>query len=816
MIGTYFKIAVRKLYHHGRDRSSIYSWINILGLTIGLSAFLLIARVVHYELSYDRFYPRHDRISRLTVERLESGEITLQSAKTYAGIGEILVNEVPEVRDYVRILSEECMFTYEPEEIIINRQPTFWADGNIIDFFGLKMLSRGQLDLLYTPNQAIISKSAAKRFFGIDWKYGTDPIGKTLLLNGGVPFMIQGVFDDLPENLHMKVDFIVSYSTLMALLGDFMNTTMPPQSNFVYTYLLSANGVDVKQLEPIVNEVIARHTGELHDQVKYRFYLQPVTSIHLYSHFSDELISNGNHLFVLALSLAAFLIIIVAWINFINLTVARAINRTREVGIRKTLGAGKSQLVIQFILETFFSGSVALILAMAVVTVTEVFFNRITGIATHLFRIESWPVWIIFLGTFLAGTFLASIYPAMILSSIHPIRVLRGHHYTIRGNRYLQQGLVLFQFFVAMLLVAGTGAVYYQVESMRKQPLGVVMDQVLVLHSPRSMIGNPDRALYFRQFRDILEPEPQIERIASGGCLPGEPFLYHAGDIHAEGFNTEINWSFDIASVDERYLLILDMQLLAGRNFEDQPGEENRVILNETGTRALGFHDPGEAVGQFIRINQGTPQEVIGVVKDVHFEGLHTTIKPLLLKYGHDYEFGFFLAKVNTENLPRTLEKIENQWRMTYPKDPLEFFFLDQFFDRQYTNEQSFGQIFGTFSLLAIFISAIGLFGLISFTTYQKSKEIGIRKVMGATVVSIINLLTGNILKLILLAGLISMPLAYWIIGQWLDTFAYRFEPALWMYLIPLCLILVTSLLAVISQTLNSALSNPVDAIANE
>jgi putative ABC transport system permease protein len=423
---------------------------------------------------------------------------------------------------------------------------------------------------------------------------------------------------------------------------------------------------------------------------------------------------------------------------------------------------------------------------------------------------------VVFLGTFLAGTFLASIYPAMILSSIHPIKVLRGPHYTIRGNRTLQQGLVFFQFSVALLLVAGTGAVYYQVESMRNQSMGMDMDQVLVIHSPRSMIGNPERALYFRQFRDFLEPDPQIVSIASGGCLPGEPFLYHAEDVHAEGQNTEINWSFDIASVDERYLLTLDMKLLAGRNFEDRPGEERSVILNETGIRVLGFQDSGQAVGQFLRINQGAPREIIGVVEDAHFEGLHTTIKPLLLRNGHDYEFGFFLAKINAEDLRNTLERIESQWRTTYPKDPLEFFFLDQFFDRQYNNEQSFGQIFGAFSLLAIFISGIGLYGLISFTTSRKSKEIGIRKVMGANVLSIVRLLTGHILKLILLAGLISIPLAYWVIGKWLDTFAYRFEPAIWMYLIPLFLILITSLLAVISQTLKSALSNPVDAIAEE
>ncbi len=816
MLHNYLKIAYRKLFNHGKDRSSIYSWINLGGLTIGLTAFLLIADVVFYELSFDRYYPNYKNIHRLTVERLESGEVTMQSAKTYAGIGEILMNEIPEVEHFVRILSEECMFTYEPEEIIINRQQTFWADGNIIKFFGLDMISKGQLELLNTPNQAIISRTAAERFFGTKWEQSNDLIGKTLLLNGGVPFMIQGVFEDLPENIHMKVDFIVSYSTLMALLGDFMNTVMPPQSNFVYNYLAIREGADLKQLELAINEIIDHHTGELDDQVKYSFLMQPITSIHLYSHFSDELNSNGNHLFVMVLSIAAFLIIIVAWVNFINLTIARAISRSKEVGIRKAIGAGKGQLATQFMMETFFSGFVSMLITIAITFGIGNIFNRVTGISTNLFSIHTWQVWVVFIGTFLAGTILASIYPALILSSINPIKALRGKNFKSNGYGLMRQGLILFQFCVAMLLLSGTGAVYYQVESMRHQSLGIDLEQVLVIHSPRSMIGNAERAMYFRQFRDFLEPDPEVVSVSSGGCLPGEKFLFHTEDVHAEGNDAQINWSFDIASVDERYLSTLGIQLIAGRNFDERPDEENRVILNETGAQSLGFQNPFEAIGRYIRINQANPEQIVGVLKDAHFEGLHTSIKPLLLRYGHDYEFGFFPVKVKTANLRKTIDKIETQWRTTYPKDPFEYFFLDQFFNRQYKNDQAFGQLIGTFSLLAVFISGIGLFGLISFTTFQKSKEIGIRKVMGANVFSIVKLLTGNILKLILLAALISLPFAHWIIGQWLDTFAYRFQPSIWMYFLPLFLLLLTSMVAVGRQTLKSALGNPVDAIAYE
>jgi len=816
MLLNYLKIAARKLFKSGRDRSLIYSWINLSGLTIGLTAFLLIGHFVNYELQYDRFYPNHKNIYRLAVERLESGEITMHSAKTHAGIGNILVNEIPEVEKIVRILYEECMFHYESEDIILNRQLTFWADGNFIEFFGLEMLAEGQLELLYKPNQVIISRTAAERFFGADWIQANNPIGKTLLLNGGVPFMIQGVYENIPAYSHMHVDFVVSYSTLMALLGEFMNTVMPPRSNFVYIYMALEKATDIKKLESIINEVIVDHTSDLDDHVSYNFSMQPLTSIHLNSHLSDELSPNGNRLFVAALSIAAILIVVVAWINFINLTIARAMNRSKEVGVRKAIGARKRQLAAQFLVETLFSGFLAALITIAITFGIKNFFNRLTGISIPIFNIQNWQMWLIFLCIFLIGAMLASFYPAMVLSSINPIRALKGKNVTSNRHGFFRQGLILFQFCVAMLLMAGTGGIYHQVNSMRRQSLGVDLDQVLVVHSPRSMIGNTERVLYFKQFSDFLESDGDIHSVASGGCLPGENFLYHAEDVHAEGKDIEINWSFDVASVDEEYLPTLGMELVAGRNFEDRTEEENKVILNQTAIQALGFENPFEAIGKFIRVNQTELMQIVGVVADIHFEGLQSSIKPLLLKYGHDYEFGFFAIKINSDNFSEIISRIETQWKTTYPRDPFEYFFLDNFFDRQYKNDQAFGQLFGSFSLLTIFIAGMGLFGLISYTAYQRSKEIGIRKVMGADVLSIIKLLTVDIIKLILLAATISLPFAHWMISRWLNTFAYRFEPSIWMYSIPLILLLITSIIAVSGQTLKSALSNPVDAIADE
>jgi putative ABC transport system permease protein len=816
MIFNYLKIAARNLFSARRDGSALYSWINLLGLTVGLAAFLFIAHYILYQLSYDRFFTGHDRMYRLAVERQERGEVTLRSAKTFAGVGAVLSAEMPGLGQWVRILDEECMFEYEPDKAVFNRQRTFWADGNFPGFFGLEMLITAQMELLHQPNHAIISRSAAVRFFGTDWREGNKPLGKTVILNGGVPFMIQGVFEDLPPNSHMRVDFVVSYSTLMALLGEFMNTVMPPERNFVYNYLIFNEKSDNEKLEEQINRVIAGHTGQLDEQVSYRFFLQPVASIHLDSRLSDELNPNGSRFFIWALSIAALLIVAVAWINFVNLTIARALSRSREVGVRKAIGAMKRQVGVQFAVETLFSGFLAVLFVLIIAILAGGTFSRIAGIPVSMFGAQSGWLWIVFLGAVLAGALTAGSYPALLMSSFHPIRAIKGNVVLHSGNGLFRQGLITFQFGAALLLIACTGAVYHQVSHMRRQALGADLDQVLVLHSPRSMIGNPERALHFRRFRDQLEQQGDIMSVASGGCLPGEKFLFHTENVQAEGLEREVSWSFDVASVDERYLPTLGIDLLAGRNFEDRPGEEHHVLLNELAAKGLGFRDAADAVGKFIRIDGGERRQIAGVVADVHFEGLQASVKPLLLGYGHEYEFGFFPVKIRSSDLRGTMERTEALWRSVYPRDPFDYFFLDEFFDRQYKNDEAFGQMFGAFALLTIAVAGLGLFGLVSLTTYQKSREIGIRKVLGAGVLSIVALLTAGFLRLMLIAALIFLPLAHWIIGRWLDTFAHRFEPSWWLYALPLVALLVTSLLAVGGQTLKSALRNPVEAIAEE
>ena len=816
MLRNYLVVTLRNLFGVRTGRPARFAVINLAGLAIGLAAVFLITAYVAYVLSYDAFFPNADGLVRVAVRKTEAGETTFHSAKTYPGIGDLLVRETAEVTGYVRILDEECMFHEKETDRKFNRQRTFWADGGFPEVFGLTFVEEGDVRLLYEPNHAVVSRSAAERFFGTDWRGDRSPVGKTVYLNEHIPFTIQGVFEDLPPNSHMKVDFVVSYETLVVLVGPDIGSAMPPGWNVNYTYLTLAPGADAARVEPLVNEVLQRRIpAERLDGARLHFALQPVQDIYLTSHLIDELNPNGNRWFVVALVLAAALILVVAWINFINLTTVRSLDRAREVGVRKALGAERRQLAAQFVLETMVAGLTAAMLAVGLVAASYGAFQRVAGIDVALFSAANLPVWALFAALVVGGGLAAGVYPALVLSSFEPVRVLKGKSGGVPGGVWFRQSLIVFQFVAAIVLLCCTGAVYYQVDYMRGQDLGMNPDQVFVMHSPRSMIGNSQRASVFESFRERILRHPQIVSVGSSGAIPGKEFLYHREGIHAAGSEQGRHVSFDVASVDDGYLPTLEVTFLAGRNFERGEADEHRVIANEAAIRALGFAVPADAIDAVIVMGD-VHRRIAGVVEDVHYEGLQKEIRPLLLTYGHDYEFGFFEAKLAGGDVRAAVEAIEAAWERTYPNDPFDYFFLDAFFDAQYEHDRRFGAIFGLFSLLAIFVAMLGLFGLVSFTTYQRSREIGIRKVMGAGVADIVGLVTRRFFALILVASVVALPLAYLAVRAWLDTFAYRVEAAWWWYAVPVLVIHAVALLAVGRQSLSAALANPVDAIREE
>lgn len=796
---------------------SFFAYINLLGLIIGLAAFLVIAHLVRYELSYDRFYPDAKNIYRVVVDKTENGETTMASAKTYPGIAGFLKNEIPEVQSVARVLKEECMLHYKETDIKFNRQLTFWAEKSFLSMFGLEFLAKGDTSTMDKPFNCVLSESTAELFFGKSWR-NNSPIGKTIHLNESLPFLIQGVYRDLPPNSHMGVDIIVSYVSLITLVGKGFENGMPPFGNYNYTYVLAKPGVSAERLDQLTqaalnNKIPASATS----QAKYHFSLQPLTSIHLNSNLADELKPGGNKTFVVALSVSAVLILLVAWINFINLATARALNRAKEVGIRKTLGSTKWQLASQFVCEAMLASVLAAIGAVALVYFVSGWIENMAGVTDSVF---SWKgtafySWLLFISIMLAGGLVSSIYPALILSSFRPVEVLKGKMHGVKGKGLLRKGLIAFQFFFAVFLLTCTGAIYYQVNYMREQSLGLNTSQVLVLHSPRSMIGSDKRVGRFKTFRQRVMQYPAVQKVASSGNIPGNDFLIHWEGIRQLEKDDGKHLTYDVARVDEGYIPTLEFKLLAGENFNEQSEGKNQIIINETARKVLGFPGNAEAIGKPLRRNDGE-FEIRAVVADAHYQGLQKPIQPLLLLYGHDYEFGFFSIKTGTDNIRQTLAAVQKHWEEIYPNDPFDYFFLDSFFDEQYKSDIRFGKVFGLFSSLAIFIACLGLIGLVAYTIYQKTKEIGIRKVLGAGLGSIIGLVSSQFVKPILVACLVAIPFSRYIISKWLDGFAYRFRFSWWMYLVPLVVICLIAFLSISIQTMKAAVTNPVDALREE
>lgn len=810
MIRNYLKTAWRSL-----RQSKTSALINLSGLAVGMAAFLLIMYFVRYEMSFDA---DADSIYRVTVRQEENRETGMHSARTYAGIAPALTQNLPQVEMAVRVLAEECLLQYRPERKLFNNQKTYWADAGFHQLFGLNFVLKGNLELLNRPHHAVMSISAAKRFFGEDWSLDKTPVGKTIWLNGSVPFMLQGVYKDLPANSHLAADFIVSYNTLTSLIGPVMETAMPPGGNFAYNYVRLQAGADAGEVAAAMNEILISKIPESSKQnLSFRFDLQPVKSIHLSSHLADELRPNGNAVLIYSLTGAALLILIIAWINFINLSTARAMERAKEVGVRKALGADRKRLIGQFMTEGFLYGMLAALLSLLLVFAVLRPFQTMTGISAPLFSMQNISLWGLFAGAVLLGGGLASLYPAFVLSSFRPVKVLKGSSYAItQGGGLFRKLLIIFQFSAAILLLCCTGAVYFQANYMKSQHLGMDTGAVLVIHSPRSMIGNATRADVFKTFREEALKNPAVLGVGSSACLPGKPFLIHREDVRQAGVEAGKNISYDLASVDEGYLPVLGASVLAGRNFSERRPEQNTVIINEKAVQTLGFGSAEEAVGGRIKVQGSEEREIIGVVNNVHYRGLQNHISPLLLYYGHDYEFGFFTVKINAAAMQGTVARLEQVWSRLYPNDPFDSFFLDSFFNEQYQQEQAFGRLFSAFTLLGVLIACLGLFGLVLFTVGRKQKEIAIRKVLGSGTAGVFLLITGRYFRYILVAVALAVPASHILVSRWLQGFAYHFRIAWWMYLLPVVLIGLLALLTVSFQAIKAAVANPVKALRAE
>lgn len=805
MISSYLKIALRSLWN-----KKAFASINIFGLAIGLATCMLILLFVQHELSYDRFNRNADRIFRVTLHgRIGGNDINIAGASAPAGPA--LLRDYPGVEAYTRFSSNGTFLVKNGEKRFLEERVIF-TDSNFFNFFSIPLLKGDANSVLKEPKTVVLTRSMALKYFG-----NQDPIGKSLDMGNSGAFRVTGVCEDVPSNSHFHYNFFGSMKSVT--LGDKW------LSSGAHTYILLRNGYPVEKLSAQMPQMVRKYIGPeiqeflgmsydeyLRKGDKFGFGLQPLTDIHLTSNLENELEGNSNIKYIYIFTAIAAFILLIACINFMNLSTAGSAGRAKEVGVRKVMGSVRQQLMAQFLIESVLVTFFALLVALVLVVLLLPGFNDLAGKQFDLQSILNARM----IGYALAGCLivglLAGSYPAFFLSAFRPVAVLKGSIQAGVKSGWLRNTLVTIQFVVSIVMIIGTMVVYQQLRFIQNKNLGFDKEQVLILHDTY-LLG--DKA---KTFKEQLRGLSAVSSVTLAGYLPaGNSNNGTDGFLPENGDNNITPYRFTTYQVDEDYLKTLGIGLVAGRNFSKAfGGDSASVLINEAAVKQFGWKDP---IGKRIRtIGNGTPESkrfytVAGVTKDFHFRSMHERIAPLVMFYGGDqYQIA---VKIKTNDIPGVLKTLEKTWKAT-TDNPFGYSFLDERFNNMYESEQRVGRLFGIFAALAVVIACLGLFGLAAFTTIQRTKEIGVRKVLGASVLNIVSLLSKDFVKLVGIAILIASPVAWYGMSQWLSDFAYKVSIEWWVFLVAGVLAVSVALLTVSFQSIKAALVNPVKSLRSE
>ncbi len=804
MIENFIKIAIRNILKHKG-----FAFINIFGLAIGIACSILILLFVTYELSYDKFHEKADRIYRIAV-RAMIGDTKIKQTYSSAITFQKLLEDFPEIETGVKIYNVGRTPVVVGEETFYESR--FLAvDSTFFDIFSIPLLHGNKDKVLSGPNTMVISKSTALRYFNeIDVVGKNIQIDFTSLGNGIKNLLITGVSDDVPNNSHFHYDLLMSLMTFPKRI----NSTGWYNNNF-QSYVVLKEGASKVALEDKFSDFTRKYNGgEDFDKWVakgnfWEYFLQPITEIHLTSDLNGEFEANGNGTYVNIFSVISIFILLVACINFMNLSTAKSSLRAKEVGMKKVVGSGRGLLMLQFLSESIIISFIALAFGLIIMHLLLPAYTNLVDRPLHINYFDNYFIIPALLGmTLIIGIF-SGAYPAFVLSSFKPISVLKSGTGKIAGNSRLRNSLVVFQFGISIFLIIGTITVYKQLEFFQNKKLGFDKERILVVNNPGSLVEKVDA------FKDELRKYRSITDVSGSNMLPGKSFS-NIG-FGAEG--VEESFTLNIGICDYEFANTLKLDIEKGRFFTPEfISDSSAVVINESTMELLGWDDPlGKKINNWSS-NRGN-FTVIGVVKDFHYESLHQEIRPMALFL----EGGYYKRvqnkisiKLNSDDIQETVTHIENTWKEFVPGSPFEYSFLDQDFDNLYANESQTKKTFTIFSILSIFIACLGLFGLASFIAERRTKEIGIRKVMGASVSSIINILNRGFVKWVAIASLIASPIAWYAMENWLQNFAYRIELSVWMFVFAAGLALVIALIIVSFQTVRAALKNPVDSLQYE
>ncbi len=803
MIKNYLKQTFRNI-----SKQKPYSYLNIIGLTAGLTCFALISLWVNDEFSYDRFNKNYDRIVRVTgITKTETG--IEESAVSSAPMAKALKNDYAEVENTVRMDMREEIVQHDGGQVL---QPgILLTDPSFFDVFSYSLTRGNTTTALQQPYSLVLTESSAKKYFG-----NADPIGKQLVLNmhdstgTGAAYTITGIMADPPQNAHVTFNMLISFRTIEAANPNVLTVDGWGDASY-YTYLLLKKGVDHKAFSGKISQFYAKYIGDRFATWRniYFYQLQPLGDIHLRSHLQYEIGPTGSITNVYIFLSIGIFILLLAGINYTNMATARSVARAKEVGIKKVVGALKKQLILQYISESVITALLAFVLSCVLVVFLRPFLLQLTGKDLSLL---SYPVLILLLAlvTVVLGI-IAGIYPAVVLSSFKPIVTLKGSFKSSSKGIVLRRTLVVSQFVITLILITGIIVIYSQMSFVKNKDLGYAKDALLSI----KVNGNTDVIGGYTAFKNELISGTLVSGVAtSNSMIGGGVGTGGSQTVDNKGNPLQVNTSR--LRVDDRYLDVYGIKLAAGKNFSQTAGTDSirPVILNHTAVNKFGWQNDEAAIGKPFNIGN-QPGTVIGVINDIHFNSLRTTIEPLAI-YPVAPRFSRITLKINLARADESLALIEKTWRKHFPSSLFDYSFLDQQIEQVYAEEKRFSKIFLYFSILSLLIACLGLYGLIAYTVFQKTKEIGIRKILGATAGGIAAMLSKEFLKPVLLACFVAVPVSWYVMNSWLQNFAYRIGITWWMFAAAGALIVFIALITVSFEAIKAAVSKPVNSLRTE
>lgn len=807
MLRNYLNLTIRNL-----RRSRIYTVINIAGLAIGIAVCLVIWRYVEFEMSYDSFHDRADNIYRATFTEYGKNWNDDWFATFGYGLGPALSKEIPEVNDYARIhplYGDAAHVSFDNprgERSVFQEKDIYFADPSFVKMFTYESMHGEVSQALVNPSSVVITAAVAARYFG-----QTDPIGKSLHVAtkdwGDDDYTITAVISDVPENAHLQFDILLSMHNL--LQTDYYRDPDAAwtATNFT-TYVEMVPGTDVRSLDAKTKRFMDEHTGT--EPLGVRLSYQPLRQMN----FSPDLNSANGHLKTLYFFILISVFILgIAWVNYVNLSTARATERAKEVGVKKAMGVMKHQLMMQFMFEALLINFISVLVAFGLATALLPEVSKIVG-KNITFDYSQPLLWYVLGALLLFGTLISGAYPAFVLASFNATEVIKGTRKAGKGLP-LRRALVVFQFTASLLLITGTFIINRQLDFMLTRDKGLSTDKMLIVTGPQ-IIGEEGNHQRMTSFKNELLKIPSVTSVTTSGAIPGGGFSFTTG-METAGSphdNNAVRESIHVVWVDTDFIRTYGMRILSGKPWNaDNATEMQGVFINETTVRRFGLGTVEQALNERVIIG-GESFAIQGVLKDFHWNSLKSGYVPMLFR-PQPANYNLFSVQLNG-NIQKSVKQVERTYQRLFPGNPFDYYFLDDFFNSQYQDEKQFEKIFSLFSILAIVIACLGLWGLASFTTLQRRKEVSIRKVLGATVGSIVSLLSAQFLKLLGIASVIALPIAVYAANSWMNNFAFRMSMTLDLFIVPFATLCIIALATVSTQTLRGARTSPADVLRAE